>query len=250
MPLRDHFRPPVVQDCPWESFHSAWANAMVVQFNGGLLPPGFRALPNLHMGTRAAVDIATFHEEDRSGAGRASGGDGGNGRQTATAVWSPPRAIVSEEVDFADRDTFEVVVVDSLQRRLVAAIELVSPANKDRPANRRDFAIKCASYLQQQIALVVVDAVTTRRESLHAELSRLLELSDAFRAAVASPLYAASYRLRLPGSAPRVLELWPAEMSLDEPLPTLPLWLGEDLALPLNLEESYQAAVDWVRLAE
>ena len=33
--------------------------------------------------------------------------------------------------------------------KLVAAIELVSPGNKDRPAERRAFAIKCASHLAQ-----------------------------------------------------------------------------------------------------
>ena len=37
------------------------------------------------------------------------------------------------------------------------AIELVSEANKDREENRRAFAVKCGSYLQKGVALVVVD---------------------------------------------------------------------------------------------
>jgi hypothetical protein len=36
---------------------------------------------------------------------------------------------------------------DEANRTLVAAVELVSPSNKDRPASREAFATKCAAYL-------------------------------------------------------------------------------------------------------
>jgi len=54
--------------------------------------------------------------------------------------------------------------------RVDRAIELVSPANKDRPGTRDAFVSKCASYLQQGIGLIVVDLVTNRSADLHAEL--------------------------------------------------------------------------------
>ena len=146
MPLRDHFRPPLLQDCPWESFHSTWANALVSQMNHGLLPEDYRAFPQIHMGTQVAIDVGNF----RQGEGEAVTGNG-----VATAVWAPAKAQISAPVDFADRDTFEVAVLDMRQRRLVAAIELVSPANKDRPTHLRDFAIKCASYLQKDVSLIL-----------------------------------------------------------------------------------------------
>jgi hypothetical protein len=240
MPLHDHFHPPVSQECPWESFHSTWANAIVLQLNGGLLPSQFRAFPHLHMGTHVAVDVGTFH--------RASQGNvAASGPALATATWAPPKPAAAAEVDFADRDTFEVTVVDSLQRRLVAALELVSPGNKDRPSERRDFAVKCASYLQQNVALIVVDVVTSRRANLHQELTRLLDLPSSFNDALQSPLYAAAYRLHLREDKRRELEIWPAQLALEEDLPTVPLWLGADLVLPLNLEESYQAALEALR---
>lgn len=242
MALRDHFHPPVLHECPWESFHSTWANSIVLQLNGGLLPGEFRAFPQIHMGTHVAVDVATFRHPPRS-----NGQPPADNGPVATAIWSPPQASVVEAVEFADRDTFEVAVVDMLQRRLVAAIELVSPANKDRPSHRRDFAIKCASYLQQQVSLLVIDVVTSRRDSLHEELTRLLDLPAAYRDALPSPLYAASYRLRLEAGR-HLLELYPAPLALEETLPTLPLWLGEELALPLDLEESYQEAARGLRL--
>jgi hypothetical protein len=37
-----------------------------------------------------------------------------------------------------------------------------------------------------------------------------------------------------------VLETWAQPLSLGRPLPTVPLWLADDLAVPLELEESYE----------
>jgi hypothetical protein len=66
-------------------------------------------------------------------------------------------------------------------RTLVAAIELVSPGNKDRATKRRLFAAKCASYLSRGVGLVVLDVVTSRQGNLHNELADLLLLDAAFR---------------------------------------------------------------------
>lgn len=137
----------------------------------------------------------------------------GNG--LATAVWAPPQPALETVVDFADNDLFEVQVLNG-DRRLVAAVELVSPANKDRPQHRRDFAIKCASYLQQRIAVVIVDVVTERQE-LHDDRAQQLEV-------------------------------WPHALAVGEGLPTLPLWIGEDIAVPLDLAAAYRSALGMVRL--
>src|SRR5262245_46671819 len=122
MPLRDHFRPPLQDDCPWESFHNAWANAIVGLLNHSLLPNHYRAIPQVHVGARVEIDVATFRL-------RPDGTPPGNG--AATAIWAPPQAKLSAAVEFGDQDTFEVQVRDETRRRLVAAVELVSPANKD-----------------------------------------------------------------------------------------------------------------------
>ena len=37
-----------------------------------------------------------------------------------------------------------------------------------------------------------------------------------------------------------VLENWVYALAIGEPLPTLPLWLSDDLAVPLELETSYE----------
>jgi hypothetical protein len=77
---------------------------------------------------------------------------------------------------------------------LVAAIELISPGNKDRLEHRRAFAAKCSSYLQQGIGLVLIDIVTNRQANLHNELVYLLDAGEQFLLP-AEPLYAMAYRL-------------------------------------------------------
>ena len=73
-------------------------------------------------------------------------------------------------------DLFEVQIIQRFGgAQLRAAVELVSPGNKDRPASRRTFGVKCASYLCQGIAVVVIDVVTERLANLHAELMGLLQ---------------------------------------------------------------------------
>jgi hypothetical protein len=238
MPLHDQFQPPLQDDCPWESFHSSWANAMVGQLNLHLLSEHYRAIPQVHIGARIEIDVATFRRREESA-------PPGNG--AATTVWAPPEAKLAVAVDFADPDIFEVQVRDETRRRLVAAVELVSPANKDRPSHRREFAIKCASYLRQQVSVIIVDVVTERRDNMHGELIRLLELPEPVVEAGAFPLYAVAYRLRVQEDE-QSLELWPEELRIGASLPTMPLWISEEDAVPLDLEASYLATCELLRI--
>ena len=132
--------------------------------------------------------------------------------------------------------------------RLVAAVELVNPANKDRPEHRRDFAVKCAAYLQQQVSVVVVDIVTERSANLHVELMELLDRTDAAPWPADQNLYAVAYRTTKEKDAWR-MELWPEPLAMSRPLPTLPLWLADNLAVPLELEASYEETCKVLRIA-
>ena len=80
-----------------------------------------------------------------------------------------PGLAVAVEWPAADDVRVEVFADDG-DPRLAAAVELVSPRNKDRPRSREAFAAKCAAYLRRGCGLVVVDVVTTRRADLHADL--------------------------------------------------------------------------------
>ena len=50
--------------------------------------------------------------------------------------------------------------------RLVAAIELVSPSNKDRPENRKTFVNKCEAPLKKEVCVTIVDAGQPEQTSM------------------------------------------------------------------------------------
>jgi hypothetical protein len=240
MPLLDHFHPPLSERRHWDSFHGGWAEAMALTLNQGQLPPRYFAEARVKLGRLMEIDVGTLDEEQDGVPGKS-----GNG----VAVWAPPRPAVRATLTAAPPDIFEVQVLDgSAGPRLVAAIELVSPANKDRPAHRRAFAVKCASYLHEEVGLVVVDVVTERHAGLHRELLDLLGVEPADQGPAAADLYAASYRT-LPSADALVLESWLDPLALGATLPTLPLWIGPDLCLPLDLEATYAMACAARRIA-
>jgi len=129
----------------------------------------------------------------------------------------------------------------------VAAIELVSPSNKDRETHRHAFAVKCASYLYQGISLIVIDIVTSRQANLHDEVMQMLGRAAPFGLPAESPLYAVAYRPVVRDEAEQI-EAWPATLALGQPLPVLPLALNAELSLPLDLEATYTAACQRRRL--
>ncbi|MBY0524991.1 MAG: DUF4058 family protein [Gemmataceae bacterium] len=239
MPLRDHFHPPLSVSRPWQGVHGAWAAAIATHLNT-LLPKFYVALPLVELGGRVEIDVATARE---NGAAQHASSGG-----VATALWAPPRASIRVPVDFTHPDVFEVrVFSEEGGLRLRAAIELVSPANKDRPAHRRAFAAKCASYLSQGASVVVVDVVSDRLANLHTELMNVLQLgADAVWQAPTS-LSAVAYRTAVADEQVQ-LEIWPEALTVGASLPSLPLWLEADLCLPLELESTYVATCESLRI--
>jgi Protein of unknown function (DUF4058) len=232
MPLLDHFNPPLNRTHPWRSFHGAWAAAMARQLNQCVLPTGYYAVPLVDRDGPIEIDVAALREE---GATVPAIGT------TRPQTWVAPAPGLTIAVDLPAVDGVEVqVFADDGDPRLAAAVELLSPRNKDRPAARQAFAVKCVGYLQQGIGVVVVDTVTTRRADLNAAILSLLGDDVAAAALPLSRLSAASYRAVSREEEPQELQVWPASLSLSQPLPILPLWIAPDLSVPLDLEASYE----------
>jgi hypothetical protein len=242
MALLDHFHPPLSEERHWEGFHSKWANVLVDALNETLLPSGYFAEPHVPMGARVEIGASTF--ESDSAPDRPA-------RNGATAVlpvrtWAPPEPSLFMPAAFPD--TFEVRIIDTeAGPRLAAAIELVSPANKNRPEHRRAFAVKCASYLCQGISLIVVDVVTSRAANLHDEIVRLLSNDGSFLFPAGPSLYATAYRPILRDEEEQT-EVWLAPLAVGGPLPVLPLALTAELCLPIDLESTYIDACRKLRL--
>jgi hypothetical protein len=126
-------------------------------------------------------------------------------------------------------------------RTLVAAIELISPGNKDRPLKRRLFAAKCATYLSRGMGLIVVDVVSSRQANLHYDLMELLGLAAEFSMAAEAGLYGVAYRPLGEADGGRI-ETWPVALAVGQPLPTLPLSLAAEVCVAVDLEASYAEA--------
>ncbi len=245
MPLRDHFRPPLDDQTSWEGFHGQWP-AMIVLALQRRLPRRYVAAPRVHSGSLVEIDVATYETDHPDHPSQAAGNDNGG---VATAIWAPPRPTLALSSDLPELDEYEVRVYDSKRgRRLVAAVEIVSPANKDRPEHRGAFVAKCAALLQQRVSVTIIDLVTTRNFNLYRELLQLLGQADPSLQPDPPPLYAVACRESRRGDG-WLLETWAHALTLGQPLPTLPLWLADNLALPLELEECYEETCRVLRIA-
>jgi hypothetical protein len=239
MPLLDHFHPPLLNRPNPESFIGTWASHILQRLNQVVLPDPYEAEAEVSAGPRLQIDIAAVEHarQDAGMNGEASGGTG-----TAVQTYTPTLPPLTAEVRFEDPHLIEVRVSRPGDARIAAAIELVSRSNKDRPDSRRAFAIKCASYLQAGISVVVVDIVTERHSQPHADLVELLDLPPALQWTSPTGLSAVSYRLTAASDLTR-LDVWPAALQVGTELPTVPLWLAFDLAVPLELDHTYALAV-------
>src|SRR5438270_6390713 len=163
MPLRDHFHPPLDDLTSWEGFHGQWP-AVIVQHLRKRLPAGYVAEPRVHSGSQVEIDVAAYEKEDHPTPSGTSAENGG----VTTAVWTPARPSVVVETTLPDYDEYEVRIYNAKRgRHLVAVIEIVSPANKDRPEHRNVFVAKCAALIQKGVAVSIVDLVTVHHVNLY-----------------------------------------------------------------------------------
>jgi hypothetical protein len=246
MPLRDHFHGPLADRRSWTSIHGLWPAMIVIELNRKM-PAPFVAEPGAQFGTSIEIDVATFEEEEESVPSVFPGG-GNGGTAVATAVWAPPRPTLILTTDWPAQDEFEVRVYDTRSgRRLVAALEFVSPANKDRPEHRRAFVTKCAALLEERVSVGIIDLVTNRHANLFSDLLELLGQTAPDSSEAAPPIYAAACRPTKKEGAWRI-EAWLETLAVGRPLPTLPLWLADNLAIPLDLESSYEETCRTLRI--
>ena len=151
--------------------------------------------------------------------------------------------------DLPELDGYEVLVYDEERnRRLVAAIEIVSPSNKDRPHHRRSFVAKCVGLIEQRVSVVIVDLVTSRNFNLYTDVLELIDRNDPTFEEELRPIYAAAMRWRCQEDDTYLLESWAHPLAIGQPLPTLPLWLADNLSVPLELERTYEETCAALRI--
>lgn len=240
MVLQDHFHPPLSQRRHWHAFHNAWATYIAADLNNKL-PEGYFAEPNVQYGIE--IDVATFEESfEESLTENTSAGISLN--LPIDFHPQPP----TETIAFSPNDeTVEVSIFNTEGGPiLTGAIELVSPANKDRSSHRNAFVSKCETYLRQGISLIIIDVVTERKANLHIEL--LNSLTGTTNISFNSELYATAYR-PIERDGQTCLDIWSEKLAVGSTLPTLPLWLRGKICLPVELDRIYERTCREQRIA-
>ena len=123
--------------------------------------------------------------------------------------------------------------------RLVALIEVVSPANKDRDAHAASFAAKVVEALDAGVHVLVIDLFPAGSHDpggLHSVILRGLDDEPDTAPPLDRPLTVSSYT-----AGPRI-ELYAEHLRVGEPLPPMPLFLTRDHSVTVPLEETYLAA--------
>jgi hypothetical protein len=120
---------------------------------------------------------------------------------------------------------YQVKILDIEERRLVTAIELLSPTNKG--SGRREYLRKRRRFLHSSAHLLDID--------LHHQ-GRRIPLDD--------PYPEAAYFVLLNRARKRAwTEVWP--IGIDQPLPTVPVpLLKGDADVPLDLQQAFTDVYD------
>jgi hypothetical protein len=225
MPLHDW---KLIQD--WETVHVYWITE-IGRWLKSRLPPGFRA----SLGTVPALvvspvpvhpDVSVRREPQDSAPSGGAVGEPAPDERVTLALAEAERAV---HVYYGGN--------------LVAVLELISPANKDRPEKRRRTTDRYIGYLLNGIHLMIVDVHSRPHEfSFADDIAAVLK----YTSTPLPPPFAVSYRVGAwDASTGQDLDSWRRQLGVGEPLPTLPLALTRELAVPVDLEHTYaRAAAD------
>jgi Protein of unknown function (DUF4058) len=225
MPLHD-WR----DDRGWDSMHLVWL-AQLLDWVQPRLPDGYRA----YLGSVPAmtIDVPNGRPDVSVRQWPAAPPEGATGVSMAAGTEPDEEAVATFTLD-----PQRAVHID-LHGQLIAAIEVVSPRNKDRPAARERYLGRYAGYLRQGIHLLLIDVLPRPAGFSFADaLAGNLGLTQP-----ACPVPCAiSYRVGEPVPEGTVLALWRRPLQIGQPLPVVPLALGPQLRVPIDLEHTYREA--------
>ncbi len=213
----------------WESVHTFWMTEIARDLKSRL-PPGFRAI----IGSSPQVSIdSTRVKPDVSVT---------NGLHTPKPIFNEVSTEPDMEVVVATMEE-DLSVMVACENRLIAAVELISPRNKDRPAAREHYASRFVNYLRGGVHLLLVDV---HRRPLSFSFPR--QMAADLGETIPSPPTPAAVSYRVGGAAAqggRMLAVWQRALAVGEPLPAMPLPLGPDLLVSVDLDGTYgRAAAD------
>lgn len=229
MSLRDHFHPPFTKRHRWDTVHAMLPMKITAALNREhVLPLRYAAGPRIHVGSLQEPYIVDSEDANEP------------------MPWAEPSLAAPD--NWSNVDDYEVLIRSrDYAEELVAAIEIVCPTNKDCLEHRRGFVAKCGALLRRRVSVTIIDIITTHQANLYGELIESIGQADQTVGEPPVSLYAASIRVR-PTPRGHVLAAWYYPLAVGQPLPQLPIWLTERLAVPLDLEPIYEETLKDLRI--
>jgi hypothetical protein len=228
MPLHDW-----TDERGWDSVHPFWL-AYLVEWIQPRLPEGYKAF----LGGVPALTVAS-----------------GNGKpDVSVRKWRPAAPAEEVAADTAvlepDLEASATIRLDpqpavhiDFHGQLIAAIELVSPRNKDRADAKETYTNRYLSYLRLGVHLMLVDVLPRPRGF---SFSDAITTNLGLALPPLPPPFASAYRVGevvpVGDDMGSLFGLWRRPLAVGQPLPSLPLPLSVHRAIVIDLEETYQRA--------
>ncbi len=232
MPVHDWSR---VDAGIFHDFHGEFVRATKWALNHGLLPGEYYAM----MEQRAAglvADVLALQRTPTDDIGAVNGPTSGG--QTGLLLEPPVVEMTYEaDEDYYRRKRNTVVVRHVSDDRVVAMIEVVSPGNKSSQNGLKAFVEKAADLLEKRIHLLVFDLHAPSARDPHGIHAAIWEqYTGKELPAPNKPFVFASY------DADFVARAFVKTVTLDEELPTMPLFLIPRGHIVVPLEAIYKVA--------
>ncbi len=218
----------------WDGVHTLWISELL-RWLKPRLPEGYRAYvgssPTLTIGAppaHADVQVREWRPEPPA---------------PPPAAQPSDNALEPDEQVAVSVLTAEPAVYVACAGHLVAAIELVSPRNKDRHAAQDVYVARYLGYLHEGVHLLLVDV--HRYPLSFSFADRLAQELRLAQPRCPAPL-AISYRVGGPSpEGGRFLGFSRRPLAVGSPLPAMPLWLSVEQAVLIDLDQTYaRAAAD------
>jgi len=226
MPIHDWTR---VEDGIFHHFHNAWNNELSNALNGGLLPPEYYALTEQHAGLRIA-DVLTLHAPAPKESPPSEG--------DVAVAEAPPR--VRRHLSISTVDRRRTLTIRHVSRHdIVAILEIVSPANKDRPENVSKLAGKIEEMLFHGIHVVLIDLFPPSGHDplgIAGDVCQRLQADESLDVPVEKPLTLSSFEAGID------IQAYFEHVAVNDALPDMPLYYRQGRYVNVPLETSYQAA--------
>jgi hypothetical protein len=234
MPLHDWTR---VEAFVFHGFHTRWIVHLMESLNDGPLPDGYYAdceqiTRDTQDDGRTQPDLLTLHRPrelfDPPSAPETS----------AVALADAPPAVMCVPVPVTPRPRRHIVVRHRSGHQVIALIEIVSPANKDRIAHVEEFAGRVADALRAGIHVLILDLFPPGRHD-----------PNGLHEAIIQQFSPSTYELPVPDGrtfaayigGPRD-KAFIAHPRVGEELPVMPLFLTPEWYVNVPLASSYDMA--------